>query len=125
MTNDFNEVSMYQCVYCGKIFRTDKKHQCKFKPEFRNCFSCQHCTGIVEVTQDVVVRDEYYPFAGEQNGPELHKITTKYTTCAKGNGHSIAELSNKRWNLNCDMWDIMPNYTGKETYVRKLVWKLT
>ena len=39
----------------------------------------------------------------------------------------VASLNgaNKRWNLNCDMWDIMPNYTGKETYVRKLVWKLT
>lgn len=31
--NQFEEIKMYRCKYCGKEFHTDSRHRCKFNPE--------------------------------------------------------------------------------------------
>ena len=42
------EVVRYQCEFCGKDFRTPNKHQCKYDPSLKNCYTCKHCEGWVK-----------------------------------------------------------------------------
>ena len=124
MSDDFKELKMFQCKYCMKIFHTANRHQCKFKPEFRNCFSCMNCSGIAENVHEVVVDRECFPSGRDEEESETKTYTSKYTVCNCGNGQDISELANRRWKLNCPNWKEIPNYTGKETYVRRVIWHL-
>ena len=40
------QVIRYECEFCGKDFRTPKRHQCKYDPRFKNCYSCKHNKGF-------------------------------------------------------------------------------
>lgn len=48
--DEYEKVTMYQCIWCGKLFKTDRLHKCKFSPKMCNCFSCRHCRGVDEIT---------------------------------------------------------------------------
>lgn len=121
---DFKELKMYQCTYCGKIFYTANRHQCKFKPDLRNCFSCMNCSGVIEKTQEIAVNKEYFLFGEDEEDGEVKTYTYKYTECDCGGGQNIAELAKNKWELNCPQWREMPDYIGKKTYVRRVVWHL-
>ena len=36
------EITVWECEYCKKLFKTPDKHKCKFNPELKNCFTCKH-----------------------------------------------------------------------------------
>lgn len=44
--SEYETETMYCCVWCGKLFKIDRLHKCKFTPKMRNCFSCAHCNGV-------------------------------------------------------------------------------
>ncbi len=35
-------LTVYECQYCKKLYRTPNRHQCKFRPELKNCFTCKN-----------------------------------------------------------------------------------
>lgn len=72
--DEYEKVTMYQCIWCGKLFKTDRLHKCKFSPKMRNCFSCRHCRGVDEIT----VR----PFDNETRDVELICGIGKLSECA-------------------------------------------
>lgn len=121
---DFKELKMYQCTYCGKVFYTTNRHRCKFKPEFRNCFSCMNCSGVIEKVREIAVDEEYFPFGEEEKDSEIKTYTYKYTECKCGDGQNIADLAKNKWKLNCPQWKEIPDYVGKNTYVRRAIWHL-
>ena len=101
---NFRRIDMYQCTWCGKIFRTNDRHRCKFRPSYENCFSCEHCKGVTTTT----VEGDTYPY--------------KVMACAVKDGVPIPELARKGWELHCPMWKLAEDYKGKETYVKKNVY---
>ena len=125
MTDDFKELKMYQCAYCQRVFYTAKRHHCKFKPEYRNCFSCMNCSGVIEKIQEPVVDKEYFPVCEHAADGEVKTYTYKYTKCECGDGQNIAKLAKNKWKLDCPHWREIPEYIGKKTYVRRAIWHLS
>jgi hypothetical protein len=41
--NNMKQVVRYECKWCGKLFKTPNRHNCRFDPEHHNCLSCRHC----------------------------------------------------------------------------------
>lgn len=41
------QIVAFKCEYCKKVFKT-RRHDCKFDPDKKNCFSCEHYTGTLE-----------------------------------------------------------------------------
>lgn len=108
MDKHFTEIKMYQCNYCGKVFFTNRRHKCKYNPFCKNCFSCKHCVSI-EV-------------CNLENENALGDTCEKVIDCENGIYVKVQDLSRKRWNLNCESWICMDNYSGKDTYVENVVW---
>ena len=103
MTQDFKRIDMYQCTWCGKLFHTDRLHRCKFRPSYKNCFSCTHCKGVrMEMT-----KDGHY--------------TDKKIICEEGIPVSILTIAQKQWDLACPKWQIMPDYAGRKTYAERII----
>ena len=40
------ELKMWECQYCKKLFRTETRHDCKYDPDNKNCFTCEHNKGF-------------------------------------------------------------------------------
>ena len=38
-------LTVYECEWCKKLFRTPDRHRCKKNPALKNCFSCKHLKG--------------------------------------------------------------------------------
>ena len=100
---DFKRIDMYQCTWCGKIFRTNDRHRCKFRPSFENCFSCANCTGV-----DAAAR-------------RIGDYPDKAMKCAVREDMPIRIIAGKNWELHCPLWKLAEDYKGKETYVEKNV----
>lgn len=41
------QIVAFECKYCKKVFKT-VRHHCKYDPEKKNCFSCEHYTGTLD-----------------------------------------------------------------------------
>lgn len=103
----FTKIDMYKCNYCGRIFKTDNRHKCKFLPELRNCYSCKHCIGI-----------ECYD---HNNGDAaLDEDFKKKVICECGIDINLRKLSQIRYALNCNSWTCLDHYEGKDTYINAL-----
>lgn len=115
--NQFDEVTRYVCRFCRREFKTISRHRCKFNPSFRNCFSCKKCTGIHWIT----VHGERIT---EQEAKEMGFVgCSKVFSCAidaEQKLRSFAELSAQNWKAGCSMWEIIPVYTGKDSFLRKM-----
>ena len=44
------QLTVYECEYCKKLFKTPNRHKCKYNPEMKSCFSCKHNKGFYEET---------------------------------------------------------------------------
>ncbi len=112
MKEDFTEITMYECKFCGLLFRTNERHFCKFNPRYHNCFSCQRFHGI-----------EMRPITTESElaGEKIEETyPAKFISCKETGGVRIADFANRNWNLNCPYWKELNNYNGKTSYLRKL-----
>ena len=47
-------ITMYECPYCKKIFKTPDKHNCKRHPDKKNCFSCKHSEYYEHEVEDII-----------------------------------------------------------------------
>ena len=114
---DFFTVQRYVCRFCGKEFKTAARHQCKFNPSFRNCFSCKRCTGIQWI-------DAGGETISEQDAKEKEDIgCSKVFSCASHmdqKNRSIIELSARNWKSDCPMYEMIPGYTGKDSFLRRM-----
>ena len=54
-------ITVYECEYCKKLFRTSNRHQCKKNPVLKNCFSCKHLKGWQDGEKDDRQYNPPYP----------------------------------------------------------------
>jgi len=86
------EVVRYQCEFCGKDFRTPNKHQCKYDPSLKNCYTCKHCEGWAK--EDLI--------GGVDVGVGIMDTTMYYPKCSIDYADlSARELSCSGYDLNC------------------------
>ncbi|MCR4952361.1 MAG: hypothetical protein K6A40_13695 [Solobacterium sp.] len=123
MADNFKQVIRFQCTWCGKEFRTEK-HRCKFNPDYRNCFSCRHCTGIEKVDTEYAL--PYARFQALVNDPDFtQKVETNYLKkigCQEAHDLYTKDIFEKKMDLQCPDYEIMENYEGKISYLRKAVY---
>lgn len=114
---DFETVTRYVCRFCSREFKTPTRHQCKYNPKFKNCFSCANSTEIHWI-------DDTGRVIAEQEAAELNFIgCNKVFSCTCGGDEkmrSITKLSARQWNSDCRMWQTIPGYTGKDSFLRKM-----
>jgi len=86
------KIEVYECEYCKKLFRTPNRHDCKFNPAKRNCFSCGNLKGWLESVDGVdtgmgILRDPNFP------------------DCEAGiDGWDIEDIKSVNYNMQCEGW---------------------
>lgn len=78
------QVTMYQCEYCKKYFKTPDKHRCKYDPKFKNCFSCKHNKGFDSDYINSEYTKEVFPI------------------CDKGWEWGMGEIITMKYDLQCE-----------------------
>jgi len=76
------EVVLYECMHCGKVFKTPNRHVCKYNPEFKNCYTCANNRGFEEVREN------------------LH--TDIIVNCSLDHSTSALDISTVKMNLACE-----------------------
>lgn len=108
---DFREIQMYECIWCGKVFRS-KRHKCMFSPKMKNCFSCKHCTGF-----DNFEGQRADPETGWQWELEPYRcFECELQETADEEYSDFDALHSRNWMGNCPYYEQKENYKGKESY---------
>ena len=82
------KVVRYQCQFCKKEFKTPNKHNCKFNPELKNCFTCKYLKDWIY--GEYV--DDYYRMPN-------------YPDCEKECGDwDIESIKDCNYNMKCEKW---------------------
>lgn len=104
MSARFRQVVRFKCMWCGKVFKTDYLHKCKFDPDKRNCLSCVHQIGSDKERGD--------PMYGEPDIP--------YFVCDKvDNGTEFCDIdtiARNNWIGKCPDYEAIHGWKGKETF---------
>lgn len=113
--DSIKQITLYQCEYCLKLFKTRTRHHCKFDDDLKNCFSCSHCHGIETIRE--VNEEDVLPFydLDESADPFSRRII-----CECRQTVTIEELIAEKWRLNCEYWESIPGYIGKKSFVQNL-----
>lgn len=83
------KIEVYECEFCKKLFRTQNRHNCKFNPKLRNCFTCKNFEGWSE--------GEYM---------ENYEYDAPYPECsAECDDWDIDEIKNVNYNMQCEKWE--------------------
>lgn len=83
------KIEVYECEFCKKLFRTPNKHNCKFNPKLKNCFTCKNFIRWEET-------ECYFPGCYE----------IPYPDCEVGcDGWDIDEIKNVNYNMQCEKWE--------------------
>lgn len=105
------------CRFCQREFKTISRHHCKFNLSFRNCFSCKKCVGIYWIADSGET-------ITEQEAKDMEFVgCSKVFSCESHVDkklRSITELSVQNWNAECSMWEMIPEYTGKDSFLQKM-----
>lgn len=80
----------YECEYCKKLFKTDK-HKCKFNPNLKNCFTCEHFDGWEHET-------EY------EDGIQTPPYPICMSESEEGYDYDIRIIKNMNYNIQCNGW---------------------
>lgn len=91
-------ITVYECLYCKKFFKTPDKHKCKKDPALKNCFSCKHLQRFKEEVQPGCYGDPGYRNVNPVCGHSEEYEETE-------NIIDIMYHNNPRWKLNCDSWE--------------------
>ena len=110
--SEYETVTMYRCVWCGKLFKTNRLHRCKFAPKMHNCFSCAHCNGVEKIM--------LHPFDEEVKDVVLICGSAKVSKCE----NPVREMAEKHWKMDCPGWKQLQDYRGKDSYMHNIVWKI-
>ena len=107
-------LTVYECEYCKKLFRTPNRHDCKMRPELKNCWTCKqfkcfehrqdgpensYMVALIEKTIDrVKVNKEECTVVG-CSYPEI-------IDCPFWNdGWGMDTLQSRKYNLGCEGWE--------------------
>lgn len=80
------ELTVYQCEHCKKLFRT-QRHQCKFRPELKNCFTCKKFNCKWEENRCGGYCEPPYP------------------DCEYIEDWNIYEMKKANYNMQCEEWE--------------------
>lgn len=116
---DFNKIQMYECVWCGKVFKS-MWHKCKFNPKLKNCFSCKYCTGFEEFEGQE---------ADPQTGWQWEIPPYRFFKCdlEEANEEDYPDfdaLYSRGWKGNCPYWEQRKDYKGRESYAEIFATKI-
>ena len=92
-------ITVYECPYCKKLFRTPDKHNCKRDPEKKNCFSCSHLQRFADDCQQAT-----YDEPGYRNCNPVCWYSEHY----ERETEDIIDFmyhKNPRWSLDCPSWE--------------------
>jgi hypothetical protein len=92
-------LTMYECEYCKKVFKTPDKHRCKMHPELKNCFSCKHLEKFDEDSSPGSYGDSGYRYVSPVCGHSEHY---------EHDTEDIIDVmyhNSPRWSLNCPGWE--------------------
>lgn len=87
------KVIRYECQFCKKDFKTPDRHECKFNPTLKNCFTCKHLRDWLENEDNGSYGYDYY------RGPN-------YPDCeAKVYEWDIELIKQHNYDMQCDKWE--------------------
>lgn len=85
------EVTRYECQFCKKDFKTPNRHECKFNPELKNCFTCKYLKGWVEGEKD------YHHGYWNPNYPDCD--------VNEGDHWDIEQIKDNKYDMQCESWE--------------------
>lgn len=110
MAREMEQVIRYKCKWCGREFRTNRLHCCKFDPDAKNCMSCKHIgchhKGFIEF--------------GESFPPSFECDITGTHNEGGLNDYPYCVATDVNRTTKCDNWEIMDNYKGVKTFVEHM-----
>jgi len=83
-------ITVYQCEYCKKLFKTPNRHKCKKNPKLKNCFSCRHLDGWKE--GEYWGENGFYPPAPNCKAEPDHDW-------------DIETINRLDYNMQCEYWE--------------------
>jgi hypothetical protein len=87
------ELTVYECEYCKKLFRTKNRHDCKKDPAKKNCFTCKFLKDWL-VSDDGT--DVGIGFIRDPNYPDC--------VAGYGEGWDIEAIKSVNYNMQCSGW---------------------
>lgn len=105
--NDMKQVVRYECKWCGRLFKTQNRHNCRFNPKHHNCLSCRYCGKFDKHEEDywnVIVKG----FRCEHDGTEVGEGSLNdfpYALSVDGSG--------------CPDWKQMEGYVGTRSFAER------
>lgn len=121
--NEMKKVIRYECPWCGKLFKTPNRHQCKFDPANRNCLSCRHCGAFGRSIEEDWERD--FECVGDGLFRPREVVTMGFrcerdgTDVGEGgfNDFPVA-VSLLHQGRGCRDWEMLPDYTGTKSFAK-------
>lgn len=109
-TPDMKKVTRYVCRWCKKEFHRPDLHDCKWKPEKRNCLSCVHECGDFSINER---RDtEFGPCYDETKFFQCDLLgKNECDSC-----NNITDLAISNWKGCCDDYEMVHDYKGTVTF---------
>ena len=84
-------LTVYECEYCKKLFRTPNRHNCKMNPKLKNCWTCKHCKGWNE---------------GEIVGAGFLNNEPHYPSCeCECERWDLDMIKQLKYNIQCKSWE--------------------
>ncbi len=98
---------MQKCEWCGKIFHTTR-HECKFDPDKKNCFSCKNFLGIGWDSDFGWDARTEYADCNQYGTDRFDELGLEDTT-------DLEAIKKCRYNMQCPLHELMEGYEGKKT----------
>ena len=77
----------YQCEYCKKLFATPDRHNCKYNPLHKNCYTCANNKG----------------FFKEEDSDGFSRIY-RYCVECDFSDYDAQDLSREKYNIQCEYY---------------------
>ncbi len=82
-------LTVYECEYCKKLFRTPNRHKCKMNPALKNCWTCKKL-------KDWIRSDDGEPYYA----------TTFYVDCEHNDFDlDLNQIKQDNYDLQCEHWE--------------------
>jgi len=99
------KVIRYKCEYCDKEFRTPNRHQCKYDPKFKNCYTCKHNHGF-EKDIDFIYQDRSgVDYHGQERNGSFYVLCALDIELLDTDGYTIAHAGDIRGYIDCDSYE--------------------
>ncbi len=99
------EVIRYECEYCGKDFKTPDRHQCKYDPKLKNCYTCKHNYGFEEDIDFVYQDRSGVDFHGQERNGSYYVLCAKDIELLDVDGYTRLHAGNVKGYIDCDEYE--------------------